>query len=249
MHLTEERELTNNSWFILERNEYDNLAPELLEGDIFGGRDCGWVSQMRPFIRAFSSSEDLVLDPFAGLGTTLVAAIMEGRNVVGVEIEAKRIELINKRLSSLNHKQGVSLHRMDAQKAFPEMNSTVDLSLTSIPYFGASDSFDASKYQGQTYSSLDYQSYLGILDRVFSNIKRWLKKDKFAIFMCENLHLQNAGFVPLAWDVARILQQHFVLCDERIICYEKENGELGSDSTRTNRSHEYVLICRNSLIT
>ena len=54
MRLTKERQLTNNSWIVLERNEYDELPAELEMLDMFGARDCGWVSQMSPFIRAFS---------------------------------------------------------------------------------------------------------------------------------------------------------------------------------------------------
>jgi DNA modification methylase len=245
MRLTKERQLTNNSWIVLERNEYDELPAELEMLDMFGARDCGWVSQMSPFIRAFSEPGDLVLDPFAGLGTTLLAAVMEERNAIGIEIEASRIGIIEKRLAMIQQSQKVILLRDDARTPHPEMESTIDLCITNIPYFGAYNEFTPSKLDGQTYCSTNYQSYLEILNEIFSNIRTWLKNEKFAILMCENLHLDGRGFVPLAWDVSRILQQHFELCDERIICYEKQN-ELFFDKTRSNRSHEYALICRNT---
>lgn len=41
---------------------------------------------------------DLVLDPFAGTGTTLVVAEQIGRPSVGIEIDPKNVELIQKRL-------------------------------------------------------------------------------------------------------------------------------------------------------
>src|SRR5262249_38136769 len=41
----------------------------------------------RRLIRMFSFAGDTVLDPFAGTGTTPVAAVREGRNSVSVEID------------------------------------------------------------------------------------------------------------------------------------------------------------------
>jgi site-specific DNA-methyltransferase (adenine-specific) len=49
-------------------------------------------------VRMFSFYGDTVLDPFAGTGTTLVAALNAGRNAIGVEIDAKYIEITKRRL-------------------------------------------------------------------------------------------------------------------------------------------------------
>jgi len=35
----------------------------------------------------FSFADDVVLDPFAGTGTTAVAAIRSGRNSIGIEVD------------------------------------------------------------------------------------------------------------------------------------------------------------------
>jgi site-specific DNA-methyltransferase (adenine-specific) len=52
-------------------------------------------------IRMFSFAGDLVLDPFAGTGTTNLAALETGRHSIGVEIEPRYLDLIEKRLSQV----------------------------------------------------------------------------------------------------------------------------------------------------
>jgi site-specific DNA-methyltransferase (adenine-specific) len=50
-------------------------------------------------IRMFSFAGDWVVDPFLGTGTTTRAAILAGRNSVGIEIEPSYVELTRQRLA------------------------------------------------------------------------------------------------------------------------------------------------------
>jgi DNA modification methylase len=52
----------------------------------------------RRLIRMFSFAGDTVVDPFAGTGTTALAAIETGRNSIMVEIEPHYVDLIEARL-------------------------------------------------------------------------------------------------------------------------------------------------------
>jgi site-specific DNA-methyltransferase (adenine-specific) len=52
-------------------------------------------------IRMFSFAGDTVLDPFLGSGTTAEAAMLAGRNAVGVETEPKYVEISAQRLAKL----------------------------------------------------------------------------------------------------------------------------------------------------
>lgn len=54
---------------------------------------------MRAIVRDYSKPGDLICDPFAGTGTTLLAAITEGRKAIGSEIDEKTYNLAKKRLN------------------------------------------------------------------------------------------------------------------------------------------------------
>jgi site-specific DNA-methyltransferase (adenine-specific) len=52
-------------------------------------------------IRMFSFAGDVVLDPFAGTGTTSLAALETSRHSIGVEIEPKYLSIIERRLGQI----------------------------------------------------------------------------------------------------------------------------------------------------
>lgn len=55
-------------------------------------------------IKLFSFTNDIVIDPFMGSGTTAIAAIKNNRNFVGYEINEEYINLANSRILNLKEK-------------------------------------------------------------------------------------------------------------------------------------------------
>jgi site-specific DNA-methyltransferase (adenine-specific) len=58
------------------------------------------VALMERLVRLFSDPGELILDPFAGSGTTGVAAIRLGRRFLGWELDARYVEVARKRLAA-----------------------------------------------------------------------------------------------------------------------------------------------------
>lgn len=61
------------------------------------------LALMRWLIRLVTAENGLVLDPFAGSGTTLEAALLEGRRATGIELTADYLPLIEERLRRAPH--------------------------------------------------------------------------------------------------------------------------------------------------
>jgi adenine-specific DNA-methyltransferase len=59
------------------------------------------VSVIKPLIESFSRPGDLVLDPFAGSGSTAVAAAFAGRDYLGIELEPTYCAHARKRLAGI----------------------------------------------------------------------------------------------------------------------------------------------------
>lgn len=70
-------------------------APTVKDSGIAG---CKPLDLMRTIVRDYSRPGDLVCDPFAGSGTTLLAAMIEGRRAIGAEQKPEHYDIARARL-------------------------------------------------------------------------------------------------------------------------------------------------------
>ena len=95
--------MNNSSYLLLDQEHAEYAIPtDIVQSDFMKARDISWIAQVRPFIKHFCKKGDTIIDPFAGLGTTLIAAGLNEVNSIGLEIEPDRFDLLNKRLKGLS---------------------------------------------------------------------------------------------------------------------------------------------------
>jgi DNA modification methylase len=98
-----------SAFFWEERNSWFSDTWEDLKGDRQALNREGVRARSAAFpfelayrlLSMFSVQGDLVLDPFLGTGTTMLAAMASGRNSVGFEIDAKFKALLRSRISKI----------------------------------------------------------------------------------------------------------------------------------------------------
>lgn len=95
------------------------------------------ISLAKRVIEVFSHEGGLVVDPFVGSGTSLVAAKDLNRNAVGFDLHQKYISLSNSRISEKDaFKKAEQIAIVDDAKNIPKYfkDETIDLLWTSPPY-------------------------------------------------------------------------------------------------------------------
>lgn len=170
----------------------------------------------------YTSPGDLVLDPFAGYGTTLVVAERMGRTAIGVELLPAHADIISSRLTG-----SAQIITGDARNLSTLVRTPVDLCLTSPPYMTADDHPENPLNAYETLDG-DYGRYLTELGDVFGQVARLLRPGGHAVINVANLDSRGT-ITPLAWDVARVVSRHLILRHESFLCWDEQPVGITGD--------------------
>ncbi len=190
----------------------DDLMHERVEG---ASEDVHFPQALvRIVLAEFTAPGDVVLDPFAGYGTTLVVSEQMRRDAVGVELLPERAELISRRLHG-----GGKVLTGDARRLVDFDIGPVDLCLTSPPYMNAVD-HPQNPLTG--YQTLDgnYGVYLGELAAVFRAVGQLLRPGGHLIINAANV-ITGRIVTPLAWDLARAVSSHLQFRGETYLWWDR----------------------------
>jgi len=168
-----------------------------------------------------SSPGDMVLDPFAGYGTTLAVAERLGRQAVGVELLEEHMKIARARVSS----EARVVHG-DARRLSMLIDGPVDLVLTSPPYMTAVD-HPENPLTGYATDDGDYATYLQEIELVFAQVADLLRVGGHAVINVANL-VSGEVVTPLAWDVGRVVSRHLSFSGETFLCWDEHPpGQAG----------------------
>lgn len=213
-------------------------------------------------IEIYTRPGDVILDPFLGSGSTVVAARGLRRKGVGVEVNPSFLDLARRRLSQQNPPNPPppepELYCDDANNLLEYVKAeSVDLVITSPPYWRVHLRKRTADYKPpRPYSSLekdlgnmdDYWKFMEALKLVFTKIHRSLKPGKRCIIVVMDLRVKSR-FIPFHVDIiSKMREVGFVL--EDIILWDRKREynnlrPLGYPYVFVvNKIHEYITIFR-----
>ncbi|MBM7853925.1 DNA modification methylase [Desulfohalotomaculum tongense] len=201
-----------------------------------------------------------ILDPFLGIGTTLLAGQELNKEGIGFEISENYIKIARELLESnkpLGH-QGLPqrIYPYDSRRlaAYIEPES-IDLCFTSPPYWNVlAQKRSADRKEIRNYNTLEdnlgeidsYERFLGELKVVFEQVFQVMKRGSYCIINVMDLR-KKKKFYPLHMDVVKFMQEIGYIFDDLIIWDRRQDYNnlkpLGYPYVfRINRIHEYLLI-------
>lgn len=206
-------------------------------------------------------AKEVILDPFLGVGSTLIGAVKTGRKGIGIDLNPEYVAIANKRLSSLSgRKKTNTLYTIklgDSRKVLKTLpENSVDLCLNSPPYWDILNmrrTADTKKdIKGYSNSNKDlgnindYSCFLEELKEVYKEVYRVLKPNKRCCCVVMDIRKKDK-FYPLHIDLSRIMTEvgfeleEFVIWDRQ---HEYNNMKtLGYPWVfRFNKVHEFICV-------
>lgn len=214
--------------------------------------DAKWRGNWSPYIARnlllrYSGEGDLVLDQFAGGGTTLVEAKLLHRNIIGVDVNDVALERCKEKTDFEWENAGtVSLRKGDARVLDFVPDGSIDFVCTHPPY---ANIIEYSEDIPEDLSHLKVADFLEQMKAVASESYRVLKKDKFCAILMGDTR-QKGHVVPMSFEVMKIFEAAGFKLKEIIIKEQhncKATGYWKTNSVKYNfllLAHEYLFVFR-----
>ncbi len=169
-----------------------------------------------------SQPGDLVLDPFAGYGTTLAVAERIGRRAIGIELMPEHLEIARQRAGTARLILG------DARELSRLVDEPVDLVLTSPPYMTGMDHRE-NPLTGYASIDGDYRRYLDELGSIFEQVATVMRPGGQLVVNVANVVAIDGRVTPLASDMAGIIDQHLPLLGVTTLHWDEPPAGLDGD--------------------
>ena len=215
--------------------------------------DAKWRGNWSPYIPRnlllrYSQAGDLVLDQFAGGGTTLVEAKLLNRNIIGVDVNDIALNRCREKIDfehdGANGK--VYLYKGDARNLDFIPDEKIDFICTHPPY---ADIIKYSDDLDNDLSRCNVKDFLVEMEKVAAESYRVLKSNKFCAILMGDTRKKGC-MIPMSFDVMKVFQKAGFTLKE-IIIKEQHNcratGYWKTNSVKYNFlliAHEYLFVFR-----
>lgn len=244
------------SWFVFNALASDLKEEKMLNHETEEHPATYSPTMVSEFIKYFTKEGDTVIDPFAGIGSTLVACKRTGRVGYGIELNPKYFSIIKSRLPEFKN----NIFNEDCRNIDKLKLPKFKYSISSPPYWDvlnrSTDGFKKTREEkglDVKYSNElndlgnieDYDIFLKEVCTVYEKLYDYLENGAYITIIVKNVK-KGGRMYPLAWDMARILSKKYVLKDEKIWIQDKIGlSPYGyPNSWASNILHHYCLILR-----
>ena len=179
----------------------------------------------RWFIRYYTKENSLCVDNTCGRGTNLIAAALEGRRIIGYDLNKDNLESI--RDACVNHigakPEDVTLHHSCGVEMveYKEASNIIDCFINDVPYIGG-----AEKYTDDTRDLCNQtdEDFYKKIDIMMGNMKRLIKPSNYEekifhpIIMKMGSQRRGAeGLKTMDTDIEMIARKHKLILHDKIV--------------------------------
>ena len=237
--------LTNKDWLKFQKSWFIHNPPPRKKGVLTHPAKFP-ETMAQEFIEFFTKEGETVLDPMAGTGSTLVAALRAGRNSYGIELNPKYAKIAAKIIEEERNSLGESVSSLQSQIINGDAAQIttlrlgsgqdyhlpmIDYVLTSPPYWdmlrakGAEtqrkrrDSAELDVHYSDDPNDLgNVDDYEVFLERLVGIYGRLKSslREKAYLTIIVKNVKKGGRIYPLAWDIARELGKTYTLKDEKL---------------------------------
>jgi len=261
-------DLSNKEWLKFQKSWFIHNPPPRKKGVLVHPAKFP-ETMAQEFIGFFTKQGGIVLDPMAGTGSTLVAALRAGRHSYGIELNPKYAKIAQKIISDERVHLGDSIANLksviingDAAHSSIYQLPIIDYVLTSPPYWDMLRAKGAETQKKRRASAemdvhysddpndmgnvSNYDEFLEKLVNIYKGLRSLLRERAYITIIVKNVK-KGGKIYPLAWDIARELGKTYTLKDEKI--WVQDNQPLApfglGSAWVSNTFHHYCLQFRN----
>jgi DNA modification methylase len=225
-------DMTGEQWLFFTRSVLQTAFPHELSHDLRKAHGANKPPQlMRQLIEFFTKKGERVLDPFAGVGGTLLGATLAGRRATGIELNPEWVEVYQR----VCEKEGLDTEEFvvgDSLEVLRDLDGPYDMVATDPPYnlnlertmcdgkyANANRRTDYTTFSDDPadLSNLDtYSDYLDSMQTIMAECYRLLRDKRYFLLIVRDAYQDGQYIMTHADLAARAMDVGFVLKGEKI---------------------------------